>query len=171
MKRSCKATTRAGKPCKSPPQKEGDYCLAHASAEVRDSVGFIARNGKGGRPRRPREIELIQEVAEQFRAALREVYATGLTAERAVVVGNGPSAHVEMVPDLPHRLAVAKEINDRLHGRPRQQTEITGGDGGPVEVKLPTEAEWHAEVAQALVAVGAVAAPEQSGGDDSPDPA
>jgi hypothetical protein len=55
-------------------------------------------------------------------------------ATRHVVVGNGPTAHVEEVPDIPTRLAAAKEVMDRTHGKSKQVNEITGADGGPLTV-------------------------------------
>mgnify|MGYP001590169695 CR=1 FL=1 len=36
-----------------------------------------------------------------------------------------------------------REIGDRLDGKPTQQTEITGKDGGPIETRgLPATASW-----------------------------
>lgn len=79
----------------------------------------------GGRPRRPREIELILEVAEEFREQLRAVFSDGLVADMPILVGDGEGAqHVESVPDHRHRLATSREINDRLHGRPRQTMDV-----------------------------------------------
>jgi hypothetical protein len=43
-----------------------------------------------------------------------------LSAEKSVVVGNGPQAHVEKVPDIPTRMAAARELLDRGYGRPKQ---------------------------------------------------
>jgi hypothetical protein len=48
-----------------------------------------------------------------------------LQAERAVVVGNGPSATMEMVPDYSTRIAAVRELLDRGYGRPKQSSEVT----------------------------------------------
>lgn len=37
------------------------------------------------------------------------------------------------------RLDAVKELRDTLDGKPKQQTEITGADGGPVEQSLTVE--------------------------------
>lgn len=125
MRRDCKGLNKKGEPCKSPPMKGGEYCLSH-DADKSASVGFVAEAGRlGGRPRRPREIELIQEVAEERKAELRAVYADGLVADRAVVVGNGPTAHVEHVPDYPHRHRVAESMIDRLCGKAVQMVDVS----------------------------------------------
>lgn len=42
------------------------------------------------------------------------------------------------------RLAYIKEIADRTEGKPKQQTELTGKDGGPIEVSNLTTAELQA---------------------------
>lgn len=41
-----------------------------------------------------------------------------LDAERAVVVGTGPKARVEIVPDMELALKAIREIYDRAEGRP-----------------------------------------------------
>jgi hypothetical protein len=112
--------------------RNSDYCCAH-NAALDDSrrFGTIAQANDAaktaGRPRRPREIELIEQVAEEKREELRAVYADGLVAGRAVVVGTGPKARLEIVPDHPHRLNTAKEIMDRLHGKPAANGETHNG--------------------------------------------
>lgn len=117
--RCCKGTNKAGAPCGSRPLRGKDFCFAHDEESKASGRFGGPEHGKlGGRPRRPREIELIQQVAEEKKAQLRAVYVDGLEADRAVVVGNGPSAHVEHVADHPHRLRTAESILDRLHGKP-----------------------------------------------------
>lgn len=55
-----------------------------------------------------------------------------LVADRGVVVGQGENASVEFVPDHDARIKAARELLDRAHGKAKQQTEVTGADGGPV---------------------------------------
>src|ERR1017187_5555786 len=96
-KRQCQGTTKKDKRCRAAPLRDSDYCLAHADEETRASTGFGGADAGalGGRPRRPREIELIQEVADEFKDELRAVYSDGLTAVRGIVVGDGENARVE----------------------------------------------------------------------------
>lgn len=134
-RRKCSGTNKQGEPCDASPLRDRDTCIAHSDAQTRASVGFVPEAGKlGGRPRRPREIELIQEVADEFKEQMRQVLIDGLQAERGIVVGNGGTAYVEQMPDHPHRLSTYREIMDRLHGKPRQTTELSGPDGSPVQV-------------------------------------
>ncbi len=67
-------------------------------------------------------------------AAPRAILAlvAALDAERAIVVGNGPTASVEMVPDHGERIKAANALLDRRYGKPNQA--ITGEDGGPLQV-------------------------------------
>ena len=53
------------------------------------------------RERLEREIERNETLSVLFDA---------LGAERAVVVGNGPTAHVQHVPDIPTRLAAVRSF-------------------------------------------------------------
>ena len=126
----CTGLNRRGEPCGAPARKGTDRCSAH-TADLPDSqrFGSVAQANEagklGGRPRRPREIELIQEVADEFKDELRAVYSDGITATRAVIVGmDGGEQRVEYVPDHQQRLATAREIQDRLHGRPRQTMDV-----------------------------------------------
>lgn len=113
---------------------DNGFCMAHQPDNVKDSRGFGGSQEGSGRPRKPRLSELYAEVAEEMREKIREVLVEGLNADRGVVVGNGPTAHVEQVPDIPTRLKTAAEIADRTDGKPRQAIEHSGPEGGPMEV-------------------------------------
>lgn len=128
-KRACSATTKAGTPCQSPPLAGTELCMAHSPAKVRESRGFVADNGKAGRPRSPRAVDVLRERIEQDIDAVIAPLWEALAAEKSVVVGNGPSAHVESVPDLPTRIAAARELLDRGYGKPKQATELSGAVG------------------------------------------
>lgn len=161
-KRACKGTTRAGKPCKAPPLHGGDFCMAHADAKTRESAGFIARNGKQGRPRKPTVIEAIREKVEaQADEVVAKLWHMANNAERAVVVGTGPQARVEIVPDHDLRLKALRELLDRSHGKPKQATEISGPDGGPIptEPVVPTDDDWHREALEAAGELGLLVPP------------
>lgn len=107
--------------------------MAHSPAEVRDSVGFIADNGKGGRPKNPRVVDVMRErVEDEIDKVLKPYFdilegaVVHATYEGSVI----PSDH----PDLGARMAAAERLLDRVYGKPGQALEITGKDGGPVEV-------------------------------------
>ena len=89
-KRACHGTTKAGKPCKAAPLHDSDYCLAHTDEETRLSTGFGAPGT--GRPRNPRAVDVLKERIEAGIDEVLKPLWDALTAERAVVVGNGPGA-------------------------------------------------------------------------------
>ena len=122
-KRACHGTTKTGRPCKAAPLHDSDCCLAHTDEETRLSTGFGAPGT--GRPRNPRAVDVLKERIEAGIDEVLKPLWDALTAERAVVVGNGPTAYVESVKDHPTRIAAVRELLDRGYGRPKQATEIT----------------------------------------------
>lgn len=141
-KRRCKGTTRAGKACSAYPLTDSDFCLAHSDEERRASVGFTGEAGKlGGRPRKPRVVDVLREKVEDEIEEWLEPLYEARKATKHVVVGNGPTAHVEEVPDIPTRLAATREVIDRTHGKARQSVELSGADGGPVKLTFAELAE------------------------------
>jgi hypothetical protein len=90
---------------------------------------FVAGNGGGGRKAISHEVRAMLE-AKTPDAAQRLIDA--LDADRPVVVGNGPHATVEMVPDHDTRMKAAEAILNRLYGKPT--VAVTGEDGGPLRI-------------------------------------
>ena len=124
-KRQCKGTNKAGKPCKAGPMKASDYCVIHAQDNGEIERVFGGKQPGAGRPRKPREIDVIRESIEANVGAIDRLLQEAEQAERAVVVGNGPSAELIMVPDWPTRIVAARERLDRGYGRPHQSSDIT----------------------------------------------
>lgn len=158
--RRCTELTKNGEPCQGPVLKDATYCLAHAPEEVRQSKGFGGPQEGAGRPKNPRMVDVLRERMEAELDEWLEVLHDARSAERGLVVGNGPTAHVDFVPDHATRLAAFREAFDRAFGKPKQQTELTGPDGGAVqtEVTLPEGVDWHAQVASVLAEAGALRA-------------
>lgn len=162
--RRCKATTKDGQPCKAAPLRDGDFCLAHADEETRESTGFVAANGKGGRPKNPRVIDVLRERLEERIDDVIGPLFDALEADRGIAVGNGPSARVEYMTDHATRIAAVRELLDRVYGKPRSTTEITGPEGSAIEiVTVEADQDHAAEVARILAQTRAVA----SNGDGS----
>ena len=111
LARRCHAITNTGKPCASPPLTDQDFCMAHAPAEVRESRGFIAANGKGGRPRLPRATEVVREKLEE-------------KAEEIVGVLIKVALDEEQHPDV--RMRAIDRLFDRGIGKPVAHTEFEG---------------------------------------------
>jgi len=138
-KRRCKGTNKAGGPCGVVPQKGKDWCRAHdPDLSGKDRFGSpeqAATANPAGRPRTPKVIELLSQRAEAEADRIVGTLLEQLGAERAVVVGNGPLAYVDSVPDAPARLRAVAEILDRVAGKPRQTTELSGPDGAPIRTE------------------------------------
>lgn len=141
-KPTCTGTTKSGKPCKANPLKGKLYCSAHdpetpASARFGSRAQATSAGKKGGRPKQPRVVDILKErfedEADEWLGALKEA----LNANEAYTVGFGEHAYVEMVPDHKTRLKALDMAFDRVYGRPKQQTEITGANDGPLEIVTP----------------------------------
>lgn len=85
-----------------------------------------------GRPRLPRPHEVYRERLEAEVDKWFEVLRAARDAERVVILGNGEDAFADVQPDHPIRLQAFREAHDRVYGRPKHQTEISGPDGGPL---------------------------------------
>lgn len=131
-KRKCQGITIAGESCGAIPFKpgtvidgvivSGKWCRQHdEDLPTSAKLDRVRSPGQmGGRPRKPRAVDVLKEWMEanidETLAPLKE----GLKATKSVVVGNGKEAHVETVPDIPTRMAAARELLDRGYGRPKQ---------------------------------------------------
>lgn len=157
--RTCKGITKKGKPCKAAPLKDRDVCLAHADAATRESTGFVPDNGKGGRPRTPRVVDVIREMIEEEMGPVLQALFEGLEADQGIALNvRGGGMEIGYVPDHATRIRAAKEILDRAYGRPKQETELTGPGGGPIEhdhVGIPTSQDFQSGVAAVLATAGA----------------
>jgi hypothetical protein len=148
----CSGTTRKGEPCKANPLKGTDRCLAHSDAKTRESVGFVADNGKAGRPKLPRPAETARRLIEANQAAVLrphfrvlgyDVVETPDGLELAPLDGGGAKVYgteqrtgrvvVSEYDDLGAHVTASEKLQDRVYGRPKQATEITGPEGGPVQ--------------------------------------
>lgn len=134
-KRKCKGTTKAGEPCPTTPlhagtlvdgvPAHGGYCRSHdpdlaAAGVSKIPAGFGGPQPGSGRPRKPRAVDVLKDWMEDHIDETLAPLKAGLTATKMVVVGNGPGARLEEVPDNATRIACARELLDRGYGRPRQ---------------------------------------------------
>jgi hypothetical protein len=138
-KRRCHGKTRAGKACRRAPSRGRRYCPAHdptlAEVERFGSPEQAARAGAAPKPRAPKLREALAAKVEERAEEIIAAYVEALAATRGVIVriGDGQDELVER-PDHAARVRAADALLDRVHGRPKQQTEISGPDGGPVPV-------------------------------------
>jgi hypothetical protein len=153
-KRICKATNAKGAPCGANPLRpgtiiegiavSGDYCRQH-DQDLPDSARIGGATPGAGRKPKPHVVDIIRERIEERSGEVLDALWAALKAERAVVVGNGPTAHVELVSDHPTRIAAARELLDRAYGRTRQANEVVVITKDAFEQVL---AELEADVAE-----------------------
>ena len=99
--------------------------MAHADAKTRESVGFVPDNGKAGRPRSPKVLEVLRERVEANVDRYLKPLEDALSAQRGLVVGDGSHARVEYVEDYGTRIKAVREIFDRALGKPTQYVDVT----------------------------------------------
>jgi hypothetical protein len=170
MSRRCTATNKHGQPCRAWALKEQRFCLAH-NQEAREAVRFGGAQPNAGRKPLPKPTDVARSLIEQNVLALQRPYWNALGYD--VVIGaNGPElaervagpakiygvsakdgvVYVSEHDDLEAMQRAAERLQDRVYGKPKQQTEITGADGGPVEVAAPLDARERAVKAATLLA-------------------
>lgn len=153
----CTATTRAGNPCTASPLHGTSLCLAHSPANVRESAGFVADNGKAGRPKNPRAVDVLRERIEQDIDRVLKPLFDGLEAEQGIALSiKGGGMELATLADFDVRIKAARELLDRAYGKPKQTTEISGADGGPVELSTPQDALERSRRAAMLLAANGV---------------
>ena len=143
----CTAPTRAGKTCRSAAMKGTGLCYAHTPG------GLLTRCAEGGiAKRKPRPNEVLRGQLEELNDDAIRALTEALRADRALVVGQGPTAWVATAPDHAVRLGAAKELWDRLYGRPAQTTRLEAGGGGVLlAAVLPPDDPGHTAEVQELL--------------------
>jgi hypothetical protein len=148
-KRRCKGETDEGD-CRANPLKDSDFCLAHSDGNTRDLMRFGGAQPGAGRPKNPRAVDILRERLEGDADRILDALWNALDADTATVVLAGEEREVELVPDHRTRIAAAREILDRAYGKPKQATEVSGPDGGPVAVVDMSDEQTRALVGDLL---------------------
>jgi hypothetical protein len=138
-KRRCRGTTRKGKPCRAAALKGKKHCRAH-DPSLPDDARFgspqqAAAAGRIGGPatRKPRVIERMRERVEEDIEKIIAPYFEAI--EHAIVTATHEGQVIPSeVADLGARIKAAEALLDRVYGKPRQVTELSGPDGGAVPI-------------------------------------
>lgn len=109
-----------------------------------------------GRKKKQTAAQIMRQRFEAEADRYLKPFEEALEALKPVVVGNGASAHVEMHPDVALQLKAANDILDRIYGRPKQVSEITGADGDALAITVPNDDERKAALAAVLAGSGAL---------------
>jgi hypothetical protein len=156
----------------------GGYCRAHA-AELSGMSRFgshaQAREAAklGGRPPMPKPSEVMRNLIEEgIEQILAPYFRTlGLKLEQgddgrlhpvvdptggAKIFGESKEGDINMTnfDDLGAHIAAAEKLLDRVYGKPKQSTELTGAEGGAIEI-VPVSREKARQVGGIIAAVGA----------------
>ena len=140
MAERCKGTNRHGQPCQAWPLKGTEHCSAHPDSLAPDGVRFgspeqaAAAGALGGAAgRHPRVVDIMRERVEAAADEILDAYFRVL--REAMLYGTQQRSGEIVVsdhPDIGARMAAAEKLLDRVYGKPKQSTEITGPDDGPV---------------------------------------
>lgn len=140
-------------------------CYAHLPDSVALRAGmptraereaFIKSQGKkGGRPpTKPHAVlkKMVEAEVEEWIKPFKDA----LQATKPVVVGNGPTARVELLADDRARMQAANDVFDRVYGKPKQTVEGAFDIETVQHVEVPTGPEREQEVAKILAESGAL---------------
>lgn len=161
----CNAITNAGNPCPNTAAivtiKEKRYklktCVMHSSDPIKKALGIHKSQHHGqGRKKKKTALDIVRERIEGEADRYLQPLEDALIALKAVVVGNGASAHIEYTDDLALRVDTAFKILDRVYGRPKQITEVSGTDGDAIEIRVPNDEARKQSVAAILAQTGAL---------------
>lgn len=173
----CTGENARGEACGAWPLKGSTRCAAHPIEPDSARFGSPAQAREAaklaGRPPLPKPTEVARRLVEQHVAAILRPHfkALGLMLnddgtvtplERgAILTGESKSGKVvaSTIEDLGAQIAAAEKLLDRVYGRPKQSTELTGAGGGPMEI-VPVSRERGADVVRLLAATGMVGAAE-----------
>ena len=177
-KRNCKAKNQKGGPCGAYPLKpgtvidgiavKGKHCRKH-DPDLSDSARLACAQPGAGRPKLPTPSEIARQLIERNVLALQKPYWRTLGYD--VVIGaDGPELVeipdggakvygeskdgdicVSELDDLAAMMTAAEKLQDRVYGRPRQSTEITGPDGGALLLIAPDDAVTKSQRAAMLL--------------------
>ena len=173
-KAKCGKPTKKGTPCQNPPVKGKKHCIGHLSKKDKKALGFGGPQPGSGRPANPKPTEIMRRLVEEhvevvlaphFRTLGYDVERDEKTGELRIVAspdggakiyGESKEGDINMTShdDLGAHIAAAEKLLDRIYGRPKQATELTGAEGGPVEL-VPVSREKAKEVGGILSKVGA----------------
>jgi hypothetical protein len=169
-----------GDPCGAYARKGKTTCMGHADKVEQEAAGFGGSQPNAGRPKLPTPTEVARDLIEQNIAIVLRPHFRTLgfdieTGEGGVVLvplaEGGAKLYGESregvinaseYEDLGAQIAAADKLLDRIYGRPKQATELTGPGGGPIEhdvIGIPTEEEFQAGVAAVLAGAGANGSP------------
>lgn len=142
-KRRCTAKTKQGKRCRNGPVARHEQCIAHLPRTVKDSLGFGGPQEGSGPPRLPRpHEELRRRIEQDIDRWLAPLEAALSTSKPVVMWDQAEGRHrIELVSDPELGMKAMKLAFDRVYGRPRQQVELTGEDGGAVRISEETFAD------------------------------
>jgi hypothetical protein len=154
-KTKCAGTNKAGKPCRAWPVKGEKFCMGHLDRKKKEELGFGGAQEGSGRPKNPRVIDVLKVRLEERADEIIDVY---LEAARATTHERVGRKLIE-VPDHAMRLRAVEALHDRAYGKPKQVSEITGPEGGPIaHVGIPDEDDFHKQTAAVLAEAEAIKA-------------
>ncbi len=187
VKRVCHGERKAGGPCRANPVRQGTvvagvalsgkWCRRHDPdlpewARFGSHAQVRAAGALGGRPAMPKPTDIARQLIERhvytvlaphFKTIGLDLHDDGSVTRLdhgAIVCGESKDGDIvpSEIEDLGAQIAAAEKLLDRVYGRPKQTQEVTGADGGPLEI-VPVSNDRGDAVAVLLAGTRAVPAP------------
>lgn len=137
--RVCLGVNRAGERCKAAPLASSEWCRAHdPNVPESDRFGSPEQSARAGASPKPRALKLREALVAKVEAeaeVLVERWLEAANATKTQFSGQGEDAFAEQVPDYASRLRALADIWDRAVGKPAQEIELSGSDGGPIQTE------------------------------------
>jgi hypothetical protein len=113
-----------------------DWCSAHdPSLPAESRFGSAVQASAAAKAPRARALKFREALIAKVEAeaeALVDRWLEASNATKTIVSGSGDDVLAEQVPDYAARLKALVDMWDRTVGKPGQEIELTGKDGGPI---------------------------------------
>lgn len=175
--RKCTGQTKYGGGCAAPAMIGEAFCYAHhpdpkVRAAHRETLALAAENSGGVSA--PSPLQMARAATEKAAVHMVQPYLRSIGLEARVVDGEiefveteGGGAklfaaskdglvRVSDHDDLGAQMAAVEKLLDRVFGKPKQTTEMTGSGGGPIRAEVVSTSDRAAEVARILAEAGAL---------------
>ncbi len=157
-KRRCTARTQKGEQCRNAALKGHMVCIAHAERKVKEARGFGGPQPNSGRPKKLKPMDIERDLMQRYVLAWMrpywralgfdvgvdedgELYLMELAEGGIKIHGESKDGDINMTDydDLAAQISAAEKLRDRVFGRPKQTTEVSGPGGGKIEVDVTAD--------------------------------
>jgi hypothetical protein len=116
----------------------GKWCRTH-DPDLPDNARIQGAQPGAGRPKNPRVVDVMREKLEanidkMIDPYLQQALEAKTRIPKTIDPKTGDVTEWQEIPDYKARIAAVEKLLDRAYGKPGQAVQVTGADGGPVEI-------------------------------------